>query len=213
MQTVYICFLVGGAIIPLISTILSIFDGHADFDGNIDTEITTDTDIGGVIDDVDVGIDSHIDCDCDLHTGGGGVVLGLFPTSLIALSAVSAFFGLVGTVMSASGYNRVLTIVVSIIVGYIAGVIAQTIIKSLKKIQVRNYGINTNEVLAYDGKVVDTILPGKLGTVSFTTLKGILVSYQAKCIDETKKIEAGKIVRVIELQGNVCIVDLKNKYE
>jgi hypothetical protein len=65
----------------------------------------------------------------------------------------------------------------------------------------------------YDGKVVDTILPGQLGTVSFTTLKNISVSYPARCVDKDLKLSTGKIVKLTELREGIAIVEPKNKYE
>ena len=115
--------------------------------------------------------------------------------------------------MSYSEKGKIITFIVALFTGYIASVIVQTIVKTLKKIQKRNYGIDENELLLYDGKVVDTILPGQLGTVSFTTLKDILVSYPARCSDEGLKLETGKIVKAKEIKNGIFIVEPKNKYE
>jgi len=68
-------------------------------------------------------------------------------------------------------------------------------------------------LLLYDGKIVDTILPGQLGSVSFTTLSNVLVTYPARCADESLKLASGKVVKVIDKKNGVFIVEPKNKYE
>jgi ammonia channel protein AmtB len=131
----------------------------------------------------------------------------------MALSALAITFGAVGGVMTSTGKGKIITFVAAVISGYIASVIVQTIVKSLKKIQKRSDGIDENELLLYDGKIVDTILPGLLGTVSFDTLQNIKVSYPARCIDVNAKLETGKVVKAIEFKDGIFIVESKNKYE
>lgn len=207
MITLYLCFLAGGAVLPFISFILgSLGDG-------IDTDTDMDVDV-----DMGTGLDTQIDvdtnADIDLGADTGSVFsIGLFPTSLMSLSALAVTFGAVGGIMTYSGKGRIITFIAAIIAGYIASVIVQTIMKTLKRVQKNSYGINEKELLMYDGKIVDTILPGQLGTVSFITLKNVMVSYPAKCIDEKLKLQAGKTVRVIEIKSGVVIVEAKNKYE
>lgn len=115
--------------------------------------------------------------------------------------------------MTYTGKGRTITIVAAVIAGYLASVIVQTIMKTLKRAQRRNEGVDENELLLYDGKVVDTILPGQLGTVSFTTLNNVLISYPARCADEKLKLETGRIVTVAEKKNGIFIVEPKNKYE
>lgn len=193
MLTFYLCFLAGGVVVPVIS-LMTGFLG----DG-VDTDVTTDVDM-------DVGTDISTDTI-------GGTALGLLPTSLMSISALAITFGTVGSIMSYTGRGRVLTFIISLVAGYLASVLVQTIIKSLKKIQTRYYGINENELLLYDGKVIDTILPGQLGTVSFSTLKNVSVSYPARCNDASLKLVTGKIVKPVELKDGIVIVEPKNKYE
>ena len=210
MITVYLCFLAGGAVLPLLSVLLGSLGSGSDVDVDAEVDIDTDMDVDGSLDtDVDVGTDiSGHDFDA-----GSILSIGFLPTSLMALSALAITFGAVGSVMELLDVNPILTFVVSAIAGYMASVIVQTIIKTLKRIQKRNYGINENELLMYDGKVVDTILPGQLGTVSFHTLKEVHVSYPARCADANLRLESGRIVKTLEVSNGVFIVEPKNKYE
>lgn len=211
MITMYICFLAGGAVLPFLSTLLGFFG-----DG-IDTDVNADVDVGI---DIDAGTDLHVGT--DIEAGAGLNVgtsmdsvfsIGLFPSSLMSLSALAIIFGAVGGIMTLSGKGKIITLVTAIVAGYLASVIVQTIVKSLRKVQKRSYGIDENELLLYDGMIVDTILPGQLGTVSFVTLKGVRVSYPARCADKGLKLETGKIVKALELKDGIFIVEPKNKYE
>lgn len=187
----YLCFLAGGMVLPIISAIAGFING------GVDTEVSPDTD-------VEVDVDS---------TGNGLLEIAFLPTSLMALSALGITFGAVGSIMSYADRSSVLTFIVALISGYFASVVIQTIMKSLKKVQTRYYGINENELMLYDGKIVDTILPGQLGTVSFTTLKNVSVSYPARCFDQTLKLQTGRIVKPTEFKDGIVIVKPKNKYE
>ena len=225
MVTFYLCFLAGGAVLPLISVLFGSLGGGSEADLDTDMDIDAVLDPGGDVD-VDPGLDAvgthtgasdaGTDMGADLSGGpepGGVLTIGFLPTSLMAISALAIVFGAVGSVMLLSGAGKLLTFVAAVAAGYIASVVVQTIIKTLKKVQKRNYGVNENELLMYDGKVIDTILPGQLGTVSFTTLKDVHVSYPARCVQEELKLSPGRIVKVVEIKNGIFIVEPKNKYE
>jgi hypothetical protein len=222
--------LAGGAVLPFLSVILGSLGGGSDTD--LDISADTDIDIDAML---DTGPDITADTSIDADTGGiaagdelgsnfgvGGQLspeigsaftIGFLPTSLMALSALAITFGAVGSIMLLTGKEKLITFIVSVIAGYLASVIVQSIIKTLKNIQKRNYGINENELLMYEGKVIDTILPGQLGTVSFTTLKDVHVSYPARCVEGSCKLTPGRIVKVLEIKNGVVTVEPKNKYE
>ncbi len=212
MITFYLCFLAGGAVLPVLNFILGSLGGGTDADVNADisTEVDMDVDTGM---DLDTEIDTGMDASPDLSADVGSFAIGFLPTSLMSLSALALIFGAVGAVMTLTDKGRIVTFAAAAVSGYIASVAVQTIIKTLKNIQKRNYGINENELLMYDGKVIDTILPGQLGTVSFHTLKDVHVSYPARCADPGLKLTAGRIVKATELKDGVFLVEPKNKYE
>lgn len=207
MMTMYLCFLAGGAVLPFLSFFLGFMDGGADTD--ISADINSDLDL-----DADMEMDLDAGPDLDTGVGTGSVLsIGLLPTSLLSISALAITFGAVGGVMTSTGKGKISTLIVALVVGYVVSVMVQTIIKTLKRLQTRSSGLNESELLLYDGKVVDTILPGQLGTVSFSTLKNVLVSYPARCSDSNIKLEAGRIVKAVEFIDGVFIVEPKNKYE
>ncbi|HHV09041.1 MAG TPA: hypothetical protein GXX75_02030 [Clostridiales bacterium] len=233
MLTVYLCFLAGGAVLPLISFAFGFLGNGADADAGADFDVSADVSIDAGIDaGLDAGLDTGIDTDIDpvfqsdLDPGmaigtdgdpgqgiGDMIAIGLLPTSSMALSALVVVFGAIGSILTYKGTGSIITFIAAIVFGYIAAVIVQSLIKTLKRIQVDNTGVDEKELLLYDGTVVDTILPGQLGTVSFVTLKNIRVSYPAKCADEELRLPAGRTVKVIEIKNGIFIVEPKNKYE
>ncbi len=222
MLTLYLCFLAGGMVFPLISFLFGFLGNDVDADIDADMDISTDISV-----DTDFDIDADLDTDFD--TGGldgspetlldagsdlhSVLSFGLLPTSFWSLSSLAITFGAVGSVMTLNGKSRVITLIIAIVTGYLASVVIQTLIKTLKKVQTRSYGINENELLLYDGKIIETILPGQLGTVSFVTLTDVRVSYPARCIDKDLRLETGRIVKAIEFKDGIFLVEPKNKYE
>ncbi len=225
MLTFYLCFLAGGVVLPLLNLIMGFLSGGFDPEVDTDLDIDTDFDIDTKFDiDTEFEIDTEPGADAgtnpgagtesDADPGGEGVLsISLIPTSLLALSALAIAFGATGALMTLGNRSWLLTLVLSVIFGYLASMVIQTLIKTLKKIQTRSSGINENELLLYDGKVVDTILPGQLGTVSFMTLKNVLVSYPAKCEDASLRLEAGRVVRAKVFENGIFTVEPKNRYE
>lgn len=207
MYTMYLCFLAGGAVLPILSAVFGFFGDGADADigagDGMDTGIDLDADL-------DVDLDSNFGIETEFGTAFS---LGLLPTSLMAISTLAIIFGAVGAILTYSGKGTLITLTIAAISGYAASVVIQTIVKTLKRLQTRSYGLDENELLLYDGKVVDTILPGQLGSVSFTTLNNVKVSYPARCTDQDQRLETGRVVRVKEIKNGVFIVEPKNKYE
>ncbi len=218
MMTVYLCFLAGGAVLPLISFVFGFLGNGTDVDAgtNFDAAPDLNMDVDLNMDmDMDAGFDTAGHPDADLSTGEihSILALGLLPASSMALSTLAIVFGMIGSIMTYKGVAGIITLPVAIAAGYVAAVIVQSFINTLKRIQVDNTGVDEKELILYDGTVVDTILPGQLGTVSFLTLKNIRVSYPAKCVDEEIRLPAGRVVRVIEKKNGIFIVEPKNKYE
>lgn len=211
MLTFYLCFLAGGVVLPIISAFFGFFGD------SVDTDVTADVDMDvGTYQGFGIEGGSKLEASPEVDVGdmgGGFLSIGFLPTSLMALSAFAIVFGAVGSILIYFEHGKLLSFILALLAGYLASVVIQTIVNSLKKVQTKYYGISETELLMYDGKVVDTILPGQLGTVSFTTLKNISVSYPARCVDTSLKLSTGKIVKLTELREGIAIVEPKNKYE
>lgn len=219
MLTLYICFLAGGAVLPLISFLMGFINNLMDADVDLDTDIDADTDFDLDTDpdfdaDTDISPDTDIDVDANIDSDiNSGLSIAFFPSSLMSLSALAIVFGAVGSVMTLKAKGAVLTFIIAALSGYIASITVQSILKTLKKVQKRNSTINENELMLYDGKVVETILPGKIGSVSFVSLSNIRVTYPAKCSDDRLRLATGRAVKVKEIKDGIVIVEPKNKYE
>lgn len=230
MLTLYICFLAGGAVLPITSFLFGLInnfmdadlDVDADFDGDVDAvdlDVNTGPDFDAELDSaLDLEADSDIDTDIDsgvnvVSAANSALSIALYPSSLMSISTLAIVFGAIGSIMTMKGRGELITFIIAALLGYLASIIVQSILKTLKRVQTRNGTINENELMLYDGKVVDTILPGQTGSVSFVSLSNIRVTYPAKCADESLRLAAGRTVRVKEIKNGIVIVEPKNKYE
>lgn len=231
MLTAYICFLAGGAVLPLLSFLFGLINNFMDADLDMDAspDAGTDMDIDGGPDieaDIDIEADADLDADFEIDANvkmnaGVNIASGIesalsiawFPSSLMSISTLAIVFGAIGSVMTLTGRGAIITFIIAAVSGYLASIIVQSILKTLKRIQHRNSAINENELMLYDGKVVETILPGQLGSVSFVSLSNIRVTYPARCADDSLRLATGRAVKVIEIKDGIVIVEPKNKYE
>lgn len=226
MLTLYICFLAGGAVLPITSFLFGLINNFLDADVDVDADVdavdvdvNTGPDLDAELDTVsELEADSDIDTDIDsganvVGAANSALSIALFPSSLMSISTLAIVFGAIGSIMTMKGKGALITLIIAAVSGYLASITVQSILKTLRRIQTRNGTINENELMLYDGKVVDTILPGQTGSVSFVSLSNIRVTYPAKCADESLRLAAGRTVRVKEIKNGIVIVEPKNKYE
>ncbi|NLC17671.1 MAG: hypothetical protein GX757_00400 [Clostridiales bacterium] len=226
MLTLYICFLAGGAVLPITSFLFGLINNFLDADVDVDADVdavdvdvNTGPDLDAELDTVsELEADSDIDTDIDsganvVGAANSALSIALFPSSLMSISTLAIVFGAIGSIMTMKGKGALITLIIAAVSGYLASITVQSILKTLRRIQTRNGTINENELMLYDGKVVDTILPGQTGSVSFVSLSNIRVTYPAKCADESLRLAAGRTVRVKEIRNGIVIVEPKNKYE
>lgn len=226
MLTLYICFLAGGAVLPITSFLFGLINNFLDADVDVDADVdavdvdvNTGPDLDAELDTVsELEADSNIDTDIDsganvVGAANSALSIALFPSSLMSISTLAIVFGAIGSIMTMKGKGALITLIIAAVSGYLASITVQSILKTLRRIQTRNGTINENELMLYDGKVVDTILPGQTGSVSFVSLSNIRVTYPAKCADESLRLAAGRTVRVKEIKNGIVIVEPKNKYE
>jgi len=226
LLTLYICFLAGGAVLPITSFLFGLINNFLDADVDVDADVdavdvdvNTGPDLDAELDTVsELEADSDIDTDIDsganvVGAANSALSIALFPSSLMSISTLAIVFGAIGSIMTMKGKGALITLIIAAVSGYLASITVQSILKTLRRIQTRNGTINENELMLYDGKVVDTILPGQTGSVSFVSLSNIRVTYPAKCADESLRLAAGRTVRVKEIKNGIVIVEPKNKYE
>ncbi|WP_455716525.1 hypothetical protein [Anaerosporobacter sp.] len=179
-----ICMLVGFGI-PLLSLLLGqitdIIDGF--FDG-----------ISSMLEGL------HIDLNIEI----GSMHLCLLPFSVQSICAGLLVFGAVGKMLIHKS-NQVLCIIIAVVLAYLVAIIIQSLIHKLKKIEHTTY--SKEQLLLFDAKIVNTIIPGGYGSVSITTLDGITTSYPAKSAIPTEGIRQDTKVRVLYFEKNVAIVE------
>lgn len=91
---------------------------------------------------------------------------------------------------------------------YIAAMIIYTIIRRLKK--VKNESMDREELYLCDGKVINTVLPGGLGTVEFDNIKGVSTTYVCRAEDKTMQLKQNTEVVLVDFDGEVAIVRRKD---
>lgn len=188
MERIYTICLVAGFCIPLISLIVGgIFDV---FEGIMD----------GILNLVDFGIG------VDVSIGICGIDFCILPFSLQCLSAGAVIFGGVGKIMY-NGHNLILVNAVAGVSGYLVAVMFQSLIHKLKKIENTTYA--KEDLLLFDGKVINSIMKGGYGSVSVTTFDGITTKYPAKALNKEDYIKQDTIVRIDHFDKNIAYVKVK----
>lgn len=179
-----ICMLVGIGI-PLLSLLIGQITDAIDgiFDG-----------LSGMLEGL------HIDLNIEI----GDMHLYLLPFSIQSICAGLLVFGAVGKMLIHKS-NQLLCIIIAVVLGYLVAIIIQSLIHKLKKIENTTY--SKEQLLLFDAKIVNTIVPGGFGSVSITTLDGITTSYPAKAAVPTEGIRQDTKVRILYFEKNVAIVE------
>ncbi|WP_310602062.1 hypothetical protein [Anaerosporobacter sp.] len=142
----------------------------------------------------------HVDFNFEI----GDMHVSLLPFSIQSICAGLLVFGAVGK-MLIHKENQVLCIVIAVALGYLMAIVVQTLIHKLKKIENTTY--TKEELLLFDAKIVNTIIPGGFGSVSITTLDGITTSYPAKSANTLEGIRQDTKVKVLYFEKNIAIVE------
>lgn len=154
----------------------------------------------------------HFDWDFSIDIGDSSI--SILPVSMQSICAGLLIYGTIGK-MIYNGENGLLVNVIGIAGGYLVAIVVQTFIRRLKKVEHTTH--SKEQLLLYDGKVVNTILMGGFGSVSVTTLDGITGIYPAKAENKEEIIKQGTIVSIVRFENNTMIVkekdELMKKYE
>ena len=143
-----------------------------------------------------------------LHLGlcPGDMAVGLLPVSAPAIYGGLIVFGGLGRALLLS---QTLTLVLSIVWGYIIAVIIQTFINKLRNHKA--FALSSDSVLDCEkGKVVNAILPHRLGKVSFL-IDDQLISFIAKAENPENKIPQDKEVEPVGFENKILVVRLKEE--
>lgn len=192
MESIYTICMVIGIVVPLFMLLLGgifhVFDGVSNI-------------VGSLFDGFDISIDI------------GDTCISFLPFSIHSICAGLLLYGTIGRLIF-NGLNVVSSNIIAGICGYVAAVVIQTLIQKLKKVEHRTYA--TDELLLYEGKVINKIIKGGFGSISITTLDGITLNYPAKAEDRETEIKSGTVVEIVFFSKNIAIVrekDLTMKYD
>lgn len=188
MDTVFtVCIIVGFAI-PLLTLV---FGGLLEVDG-----------FDGDIDGLDFGFDLPL----------GDVCICFLPLSVHSICTGLLLFGVMGKILDGT-LSPWLLLLIALIVGYCGAVVIQSLIRTLKRVEHTTY--SKDQLLLFDGHIVNTVVAGGFGSVSVSTMDGITRSFPAKAENPTQVIRQGTQVTIVAFDGNTAIVkkkDIGEKY-
>ncbi len=193
MLTAYLTTLIiGGSML-----LLSIFAGG-------DHEMDHDLQLEAGDMDLDMDLDSDFDLDADAHGFDfHGFDAWLPIGSLRFWTFFTAFFGLVGTVLTAiGGFGMALTLGPSIGTGYLSGVAATKVLKALNKESVGKV-IGGADLVGHSGTLVLPVSPGQPGKIRIQM--GGRVLEEIAYSEEVLSTGAGVLVISVHNEGGVWV--------
>lgn len=101
-------------------------------------------------------------------------------------------------------------LILALIIGYGAAMAVQTVIRRLKR--VKNEAMNREELYLCDGKIINTVLSGGLGTVEFDNIKGIATTFVCRGVDSSAVLKQNTVVKLVEFDGEIAIVRPKDEF-
>lgn len=148
--------------------------------------------IGGALE-AALNIDFDFDIDVDLA---------FLPLSGVSICAGLITFGGCGLLIH--------NVWIALACGYGVAMLVQTGIRRLKK--VKNEAMDRSELYFCDAKIINTVLPGGLGTVEFDNIKGTATTFVCRSEDRTEQLKQNTEVVLVDFDGEVAIVKKKNDF-
>lgn len=137
----------------------------------------------------------------------GDMTIGFLPVSAPSIYGGLIVFGGVGKALLLYGASDILALILSIVWGYVIAVVIQTFLNKLRNHKA--LALTSDSVLSCEkGKVVNAILPHRLGKVSFV-IDGQLISFIAKAENSEEKIAQNNEVEPIGFENKILVVRLK----
>lgn len=151
--------------------------------------------LGEFLENVTGAVEAFLNFDIDID-------LNFLPISGVSICTGLVAFGGLGLL-----FNRV---ILAVIVGYCAAMAVQMIIRRLKR--VKNEAMNREELYLCDGKIINTVLPGGLGTVEFDNIKGIATTFVCRSTDPAAELKQNTAVKLVEFDGEIAVVRRKEDF-
>lgn len=194
LSTLYICFIVGGFVIPVINVAAGALGGVFHL-GDVDIDVDAD---------MDLDVDSDLDLSTDAATPGASH--NPIPVNLMTLSFAAVVFGAVGRLTL--GRMGVLSgLVVSVVCGMAAGaLLGRLVVLPLKRN--RANATSFRRLRGTEGVVKLEIRDDFIGTISIPSATGSLVTYSARPAPGFHTLPIGQKVMIVGVEPDreVCIV-------
>lgn len=84
------------------------------------------------------------------------------------------------------------------------------VIRRLKRVE--NEAMNREELYLCDGKIINTVLAGGLGTVEFDNIKGIATTFVCRSTDASEVLKQNTVVKLVEFDGEIAVVRPKDEF-
>lgn len=84
------------------------------------------------------------------------------------------------------------------------------VIRRLKRVE--NEAMNREELYLCDGKIINTVLAGGLGTVEFDNIKGIATTFVCRSTDASEVLKQNTVVKLVEFDGEIAVVCPKDEF-
>lgn len=149
--------------------------------------------LGEFLENVSGVMESFLDFDIDLS---------FLPISGVSLCAGLIVFGGIGFM-----FNHIIP---AIVIGYAAAMAVQMVIKRLKGVE--HEAVNREELYLCDGKIINTVLAGGLGTVEFDNIKGIAITFVCRSADPSEVMKQNTVVKLVEFDGEIAVVRVKDEF-
>ena len=123
--------------------------------------------LGEFLENVSGALEAFLNFDFDID-------LNFLPISGVSICTGLITFGGMGLLFN--------SLIPAIAIGYAAAMAVQLVIRRLKRVE--NEAMNREELYLCDGKIINTVLAGGLGTVEFDNIKGIATTFaRTRCRD------------------------------
>lgn len=151
--------------------------------------------LGEFLENVSAALESFLNFDVNFE-------LNFLPLSGVSICTGLIAFGGIGLLFS--------NVIAAAVIGYAAAMAIQTMIRRLKR--VKNEAMNREELYLCDGKIINTVLPGGMGTVEFDNIKGISTTFVCKSKDSAEELKQNTQVKLSGFDGEVAIVRRKDEF-
>ena len=151
--------------------------------------------LGEFLENVSGALEAFLNFDFDID-------LNFLPISGVSICTGLITFGGMGLLFN--------SLIPAIVIGYAAAMAVQMVIRRLKRVE--NEAMNREELYLCDGKIINTVLAGGLGTVEFDNIKGIATTFVCRSTDASEVLKQNTVVKLVEFDGEIAVGRPKDEF-